>query len=154
MNYYKRNLPHIQQESRPHFITFATHKRAQLSPSARDIVLTACHHHHERTCDLLAAVIMPDHVHLILAPLIIVATKGIVPLHWITRSIKGYSARQINKHLQRTGQIWQDESFDHIIRKGDFHAKLDYLLQNPVKNGLAETWQEYRWCYWKGSVSL
>jgi REP element-mobilizing transposase RayT len=153
MTNYERNLPHLQQESRPYFVTFATHKRTPLPAHARDIVLSACHYHHEKTCDLLAAVIMPDHVHLILAPFLD-EDRAVVPLHWITRSIKGYSARQINNALQRAGQVWQDESFDHIIRKGNFHAKLDYLLQNPVRNGLAKTWEEYKWCYWKGSVIL
>jgi REP element-mobilizing transposase RayT len=71
---------------------------------------------------------MPDHVHLILSPLIDEAIGCAVPLYWITRSIKGYSARQINKHLERTGRVWQDEAFDHVIRKGGFEAKLDYLL--------------------------
>jgi REP element-mobilizing transposase RayT len=97
---------------------------------------------------------MPDHVHLILAPLVDETTHAIFPLHSITRSIKGYSARQINKSLRRKGQVWQDESFDHFIRNGDFEAKLQYLLHNPVKHGLARTWQEYRWCYWKGAVIL
>jgi len=92
---------------------------------------------------------MPDHVHLILIPLIDYEKRCMVPLEWITRSIKGYSARQINVRLGRKGQVWQDESFDHVIRKGNFDAKLDYVLQNPVKRGLVSKWQDYRWCFWK-----
>jgi REP element-mobilizing transposase RayT len=151
MTFYERNLPHIQRDCCLHFLTFATHKRQHLPPWARDIVLTACRHHHEKTCDLLAAVVMPDHVHLILAPLVDPITQKIIPLHSITRSIKGYSAREINKKLGRKGRLWQDESFDHFIRQDGFRVKLDYLLQNPVRRGLAKTWQDYRWCYWKGS---
>jgi len=92
---------------------------------------------------------MPDHVHLILIPLIDEVKRCVVPLCWITRSIKGYSARQINGRSGQKGQVWQDESFDHVIRRGDFDAKLDYLLRNPERKGLARSWQEYRWCFWK-----
>jgi len=95
---------------------------------------------------------MPDHVHLILVPLIDEVKRCVVPLEWITRSIKGYSARQINARLRRRGQVWQDESFDHVIRNGNFDSKLEYLLQNPVRKGLAAGWQMYRWCYWKGTT--
>src|SRR5437868_3733486 len=83
MTNYERNLPHIQPESRPYFITFATHKRMPLPARARDIVLSACHYHHQKTCDLLGAVVMPDHVHLILVPLIDSANRSVIPLHWI-----------------------------------------------------------------------
>ena len=151
MSYYERNLPHIQRDFRPHFVTFATHKRSLMPPWARDIVFNSCQFHNDRTCDLLAAVVMPDHVHLILIPLIDQPKGCVVPLEWITRSIKGYSARQINAQAGRRGQVWQDESFDHVIRKGDFDNKLEYLLQNPVRKGIVGRWEEYRWCYWKGS---
>jgi REP element-mobilizing transposase RayT len=149
MSYYRRNLPHIQVDWKTHFITFATHKRAPLPSWARDIVLSACRHHDGKSYDLIAAVIMPDHVHLIVVPLTDEEKNCVVRLFSVTRSIKGYSAREINKRLGRKGQVWQDESFDHVIRTGDFEPKLDYLLQNPVKKGLAQKWQEYRWCYLK-----
>jgi REP element-mobilizing transposase RayT len=68
MSYYERNLPHIERDFRPHFVTFATYKRTPLQPWARDIVMEACCHHDEKTCDLLAGVVMPDHVHFILVP--------------------------------------------------------------------------------------
>ncbi len=98
----------------------------------------------------MAAVIMPDHVHLIVFPLIDQRKKCVVALEWITRSIKGYSARRINERLGQRGHVWQDESFDHVIRRGNFEAKLDYVLQNPVRKGLAVSWESYPWCYWKG----
>ena len=147
MSYYERNLPHIERDWKPHFVTFATHKRSPLPHWAREIVLNACKHHDQRTCHMLAAVVMPDHVHLIVVPLVDEEKKCVVPLFWISRSIKGFSAREINKRIGRKGQVWQDESFDHVIRKGDFEAKLDYLRQNPVRKGLARSWEEYQWCY-------
>lgn len=56
--------------------------------------------------DLHAFVVMPNHVHILIAPGIEMAK--------ITRRIKGKSARHANLILGRTGKaFWQDESFDH-----------------------------------------
>ena len=55
-------------------------------------------------------VIMPNHVHVLVAPF-----KG-YHLEAILHSWKSYSARQINAIGKRAGQVWQHESFDHIVR--------------------------------------
>jgi REP element-mobilizing transposase RayT len=89
MSYYERNLPHIQRDFKPHFLTFATHKRRVLQPWARDIVLRACRYHDEKTCLVMAAVVMPDHVHLIVFPLIDEKKKCVVALESITDHSKG-----------------------------------------------------------------
>jgi len=70
MQFYRRNLPHLQRDFTPHFITFVTKFRWVLPPIARDIVLASCRHDHRLKYELYAAVAMPDHVHLILTPLI------------------------------------------------------------------------------------
>jgi REP element-mobilizing transposase RayT len=68
MTFYRRDLPHLQRDNKPHFITFATHKRAILPDWARQIVLDLCLHDHEKLYRLYVAVVMPDHVHLIYLP--------------------------------------------------------------------------------------
>ncbi len=51
---------------------------------------------------LRAYVIMPNHVHVLLDPLL--------PLDKLTKGIKGVSARDANARLGRTGEpFWQDE---------------------------------------------
>jgi putative transposase len=68
----------------------------------------------------------------------------------ITRSIKSDSARRINEALVRTGRVWQDESFDRILRGEEgLRRKVMYILQNPVRSGLATTPERYR-CLWGG----
>jgi len=34
----------------------------------------------------------------------------------ILLAIKGASARSVNKLASRAGPLWQDESFDHVLR--------------------------------------
>ncbi len=68
MQFYRRNLPHMQRDSTPHFITFNTKFRAILADWARDIVVGCCVHDHGVRYRLRVAVVMPDHVHLVLTP--------------------------------------------------------------------------------------
>jgi len=47
--------------------------------------------------------------------------------------------------LGRTGRVWQDESFDHILRGDEsLSKKMEYILQNPVRAGLAARSQDYQ----------
>jgi putative transposase len=66
---YRRNLPHIERSGRAHFVTFDTHKRWQLPPLARDLILKHCLHDNGRKMQLYIVVVMPDHVHMIFMPL-------------------------------------------------------------------------------------
>lgn len=101
MQFYRRNLPHLQRDFKPHFITFVTKTRCALPECARDITLSCCLH---------------DHVHLILMPLINEQRREIFSLIDIMRGIKGASGRAINGCLGRHGPVWQEESFDHVLR--------------------------------------
>jgi len=62
---YRRCLPHYQKDKRALFITFSTWHRWFLPPIVRHLALEACIHADGSKCTLHAAVIMPDHVHLI-----------------------------------------------------------------------------------------
>ena len=88
---------------------------------------------------LHAYVVMPNHVHALLEPL--------VPLTRITRGIKGVSARDANATLGRIGKpFWQDESFDHWVRTPvEFERIQNYIEMNPVKAGLANTPPDWPW---------
>ena len=91
---------------------------------------------------------MPDHVHLILSPLVDEEQMKITPLARIMSSIKSVSARRINKALCRAGHVWQDESFDHVIRASEgLDQKITYVLENPVRAGLAARRALYKWSW-------
>ncbi|MGO9127364.1 MAG: transposase [Terriglobales bacterium] len=104
-------------------------------------------HSRSRTkIELLVAVVMPDHVHLIFTPL--VREMATCSLAEITNAIKGAAAHKINQALQRKGRIWQSESFDHVIRSSEsLGQKIQYLLDNPVRRGLVRHWMDYPWTW-------
>ncbi|HEY1170914.1 MAG TPA: primosomal protein N' [Verrucomicrobiae bacterium] len=73
-------------------------------------------------------VVMPNHVHVLLQP-----GDG-VELSDILYSWKSFTAKEINRILNRKGMFWRDESFDHIVRSGAQWAKFKrYIQDNPVK---------------------
>ena len=50
--------------------------------------------------------------------------------------------------MNREGILWQNESYDHIIRdEKDFHNTLSYIWHNPVKKDLCEKAEDYQWYY-------
>ena len=140
----RRHLPHLAKRDRTYFVTFATRDRFVLPPPARQIALDCCIHDHGLTYWLHTAVVMPDHAHLLFVPM------EEWTLDRILRRVKGVSARQINQHLQRSGPLWQDESFDRMLRSDeDVQKKGEYIANNPVRRGLAAAPAEYPWL-WRG----
>jgi REP element-mobilizing transposase RayT len=152
--FYRRKLPHLQCDDKPHFVTFCTHDRWFLPEHARQIVLECCVHDNEDKFDLKAAVVMPDHVHLIFTPLVNMQAMEVYSLAEIMDSIKGASAHKVNKMLNRRGRLWQAESFDHVLRASEnLDAKIAYVLDNPVRAGLVCDWSDYRWLWKKAFVN-
>ena len=88
--------------------------------------------------------VMPNHVHLLITPRVEVPA--------LLRRLKGISARESNKLLGQTGRpFWQDESYDRLVRNAiEFQRIEGYILQNPVRAGLARSAEEYPW----SSVSM
>ena len=68
--YYRRNLPHFERPWEKYAITFATRNHRQLSEKARDVVLESLLRWKDRRYELYAACVMPDHVHLLIEPMI------------------------------------------------------------------------------------
>jgi hypothetical protein len=70
-------------------------------------------------------------------------------------AIKGASAHKINKALNRKGQVWQPESFDHVLRCSEnLDAKIQYLLENPIRRGLVSHLRDYPWLWQKAFINL
>jgi REP element-mobilizing transposase RayT len=92
-----------------------------------------------RYYDLHSYVVMPNHVHVLLSPLTN-ASK-------LLQSVKGFSAREANKILTRSGEpFWQPESYDHWVRDAaEFERIRRYIEEHPVRAGLAAKPEEYSW---------
>jgi REP element-mobilizing transposase RayT len=118
-------------------------------------VLECCLHDHDIRFDLHVAVVMPDHAHLILTPLINTEVARVCSLAEIMCAIKGVSSHHINRRLCRNGRIWQEESFDHVLRSSEgLDEKIAYVMNNPVRKGLVSRAEEYPWLWAKSRVAV
>lgn len=76
-------------------------------------------------------VIMPNHVHLL------VSFSTQEDLKACSYSWMHYSARKINQRLGRVGLLWQQETFDHLVRSPEQYDKLrNYIHDNGINAGL------------------
>jgi non-canonical purine NTP pyrophosphatase (RdgB/HAM1 family) len=137
-------LPHWQAQHAIYFLTFRT-AGITLLPDERTAVLDACMHWHGSRTLVDLAVVMPDHVHLIVRPLRL-ADGSFPSIPWLMQSIKGFTARRINQLRGRSGIVWQDEYFDRILRTP---RQLDnaraYIAFNPLAAGLVKAGEHYPW---------
>ena len=139
---YRRHLPHLTKPGKTFFVTFRT--RNGFVPSSR--IARRCigdfHRVTRGSCWLHCAVVMPDHVHLLVMPF------ESTNLSTLMKQLKGGSSYRINRVLGRTGPLWQHESFDHILRSDEtLRMKTDYICDNPVRAGLVQSSSEYRWLW-------
>ena len=95
-------------------------------PEVRRIVTDAFLFFNEKRYILYALVVMPNHVHVLLTP-----AEGYDVITTIG-NIKSFTATKINKLLGKSGDFWQRNSFDRMLRcADDFQAKMDYIIHNP-----------------------
>jgi REP element-mobilizing transposase RayT len=145
---YSRKLPHYQRALQSLFLSFSTIEDFWLNDQAKEIVFNACRFNDGRLMDLHALVVMSTHVHL-LFDMRFDSENQIIPMRKLTHSIKSYSAHEINKAFGLEGTVWQDESFDHVIRdQTAFEEKLLYIRMNPVKAGVVKRAEDYKW-FWQ-----
>lgn len=81
--------------------------------------------------------IMPNHVHWVFQLLETDDKNNLVYLQDILHSVKRHTSNKINKIEERTGTLWQKESFDTTVRnEKHLYYAVEYTLNNPVKAGL------------------
>jgi putative transposase len=138
----RRFLPHLENAGKTYFITFASWRRQELHEVARTIALNVIVRDHRPAYWLHCAVVMPDHVHLVMTP------YRDWRLSRVMQRVKGVSSHAINRALGRRGPRWQDESFDRIVRSDeDIVEKSEYVCRNPVRAGLVPTPEDYPWIW-------
>ena len=101
----------------------------------------ACMHFQNQRCVTFCYAVMPNHCHVVVQPL------GTYELEDILDSWKGYVGYMVNKRLRRHGTLWQEESFDRIIRDEEHLFRVvQYIGNNPRKAKLPHD-QWHRWIH-------
>jgi putative transposase len=87
---------------------------------------------------LLCYCLMSNHIHLLAQP------KN--PDANISKFIAAFKRKtyKIFQNYGIEGKIWQSSFYDHILRKREaLSLIMKYILNNPVRKGLVEKWDEY-----------
>lgn len=133
----QRHLAHWIQRGPVYFVTFRL-LSGTLSDTERQQVLDHIRQGDRRFYHLFGCVVMPDHVHVLLQPI------SPYDMPRITKGIKGASARIINEMRRCRANLWQDESFDRMVRDdAELERTADDMYRSPVRAGLCndpESW--------------
>jgi putative transposase len=129
-----------------YFITTVTKDREKLflHPGAARVVMDALKWLSENGhIALIAAVLMPDHLHF-------VSELKQRSLSKVMHSLKSFTANEINKSLNRNGQVWERQYYEQGIRDEKMlMEKVEYCLTNPVRKGLVDDFRKYEYWYRK-----
>jgi len=159
----RRNLPHRQQNGATYFVTFRLadslpeDARIRLGELRQlnqtdglawiecfldsgtgvslfaeskhaSLVETTLRHFDGIRYALGAFAVMPNHVHALVQPL---ATHSLTK---IVHGWKSYTANQLQRSAGIKGPVWQEESFDRVVRdENELRRFHDYVLANPAR---------------------
>jgi REP element-mobilizing transposase RayT len=113
------------------------------------LVVESLHYRDGMVYDLDTYCVMPNHVHVMYTPLP-KEGGGYHAMSAIMHSLKRHTARQANLLLEREGDFWQHENYDHVVRDEAERQRIaEYILNNPVKAGLVSHWEDWEWSYCK-----
>jgi len=135
-------LKRRQQARQLHYITFTCYHRAKFlaTPHARDILV----HNLERARRwygfyIVGYVVMPEHVHLL------VSEPERATLAIALQMLKQVTSRNL-KAIAGQNPFWQARYYDfNVWSERKRVEKLRYLHRNPVKRGLVERPEDWRW---------
>jgi len=155
--YSKRRLPHFERPWAKYMVTFSTRGKRILSIKSRDAVMESILRWQSVRYELFAACVMPDHVHLLIEPMIEKKDETdaslFFPLSKILHSIKSFTAKEINTIESTSGIVWESESFDRIIRsENDLQEKFEYITRNPWDTGILLPDESYPWVWLPGLI--
>ena len=132
-----------------YFLTLATHNREpflDLSLAFNTLNESLEYLHEQEVFTPICLVVMPEHVHLVFQ-------LEQFDLAKVMHRFKTFTARSINWHLGKHGQVWSAQYYERLIRRDESLQKIiEYCRENPVRRGLVEMTSEwpYWWCSYDG----
>ena len=157
-----KTIKHFNDPGHIHFLTFSCYKRLPFFKSDRakqwlvETIVTAREKHHFA---LIAYVIMPEHTHLLIQPLLREYDTAA-----ILKSIKQPVSRKAKRFLEEKDSVWLEKltvrrgirdvfrfwqagpGYDRNIRdEEELLEKMQYIHNNPVKRGLVAAPEDWPW---------
>jgi len=101
----------------------------------------------DKEIKLFCYCIMPNHIHLLISLNENYTKKEGAFVertlqNWVS-AFKRYTSR-VSNQLHDIKPLWQANFFDHVVRKDESLVEIcSYILNNPVRKGMASNWEEY-----------
>jgi len=140
-----RGLVRYQDSGQSHFLTFSCYRRMQLFNAARlDLLLDALEKiRQDYSLRIYGYVGMPEHVHLLVSEPELVTLSLATAVQALKLSVVRRARHVDGSPVER---LWQRRYYDHNVRSyTSFLGKLRYLHNNPVKRGLVQRPEDWRW---------
>jgi len=147
-----RSLHRFYGDNDLHFITCSCYRRqANLTPSRRDLLLKILDETRRKYRFVVHGyVVMPKHFHLL------VTEPEVGDPSVVMKVIKERFTRQLNRRRNSSAQrrvfdvpaepFWQKRFYDFNVWSERKHKeKLRYMHRNPVKRGLVERPEQWKW---------
>jgi putative transposase len=133
-------LRRYQHEGDDHFIIFSCYRRKAYfaTPDSKDTFLDSLELTRRRyRFEVLGYVVMPEHVHLLVSE----PVDHDVLLSKALQALKFSVSRRLSAR-----PFWQRRYYDfNVFSHNKRVEKLKYMHRNPVKRGLVERPDEWRW---------
>src|SRR5262249_14464440 len=127
----RAELEHLYSKKIEDFLNAGKGACLMREPSIGRIVNDAIYHFDGERYVIHASVVMPNHVHVLVQP-----ANG-HSLESILHSWESFTAHEMNDQLNRSGEVWQVEYFDHVVRdRNDYDGQIRYIRENPDRAGL------------------
>src|SRR4051812_34587669 len=141
-----RGLRRFHESQQTHFLTFSCYRRqARMNQAVRrDLFLEKLEQTRIRfALRVYGYVVMPEHVHLLLSE-----PDGSL-LSTAIQSLKLSVAKSVpalGSERREPSTLWQKRYYDRNVRDHqEFVEKLGYIHRNPVKRGLVNKPEDWRW---------
>jgi putative transposase len=141
-------LRRFQRAESLHFVTFSCFHRLPLleAAAAKETVEAVLERIRERhQARVYAYVLMPEHVHLLVnePPRILLAQ--------FLKALKQMTSRKLRGPREK---FWQDRYFDSNVHGEKARSEvIRYIHRNPVKRGLVERPEDWRWSSFRHYLS-
>jgi putative transposase len=138
-------LGRFSESGRVYFITKCVDRSVGINLSLEPLATCICnailHRKRAGAWHLLSFVLMPDHLHLL------VALGDGKSLSRTVGSFSQFTTSELNSLTNRHGIVWQKGYHDHCVRKAVEKCPelISYIHDNPVRKGLCAQPEEWTW---------
>jgi putative transposase len=124
-----------------YFITASTFEKQCILQSERMaglLIKVLCHYQQQGKYRLHELVVMPNHFHLLITPLLPTTLEKAMQF------IKGGFSYRAKRELGFVGEIWQTSFYDRRVRDAIEYGRFrHYIHMNPVRRGLVPLPEEF-----------